>query len=53
MTFFSNKPLWKHVFYNAILIFLADSLDTVRAKLKNVIKDALSGLRQIWQLNAL
>ena len=53
MTFFLNKPLRKHVFYNAILIFLADSLDTVRAKLKNVIKDALSGLRQIWQLNAL
>ena len=34
--FFINKPLWKHVFYNAT--FVTDCLNKVRTKLKNVVK---------------
>ena len=36
-SFFINKPLWKHVFFNAIFI-LTYKLNKVTTKLKNVIK---------------
>ena len=35
--FYINKPLWKHVFSNAILCILF-FINKVRIKLKNVIK---------------